>query len=297
MANPYAEDNDPYDYDYQPFGGDDTKQEGNSSGLNEEALRLKAQELQEREESLARREQQIATSSNAPSGGGSGSGDTGTASEHKNWPKCYPILHHSIGDVQPMCKRYARLAYIGWMIFTGLLVLNFICSLITVPINPNSDSNNLSNLAKAKLVILSFLFIVFGVPMNFFLSYWPVYRAAVVNNVARYGIAFVGYSLMMLFTLFLVSGYYDIGSCGLIVAINYFPGDGALVPFLANLIFCILALLMFVYEVVILIMMIRVFRTRKGTFREAGEDFKNQAVRSASSTMVREGMNSASASI
>lgn len=290
MANPYAEENDPYDYDYQPFGED--KKDTTAAGLNEEALRLKAQELQQREEALNRRERELLERPN-----NSPASETTQALSNKNWPKCYPLVYHNIGDAQPMCKTYVRLAYFGWMAFSVLLALNFVCALVTVPFRAEDSQNNLATLTRAKLVILSFLFVVFGIPMNFFLSYWPVYRAAVVNNVARYGLAFIGYSFMILFTMVLFAGYYDIGTCGLIVAITYFPSGGHLVPFLANLIFCVLVAAMFVYELVIVFLMYRVFRTRRGTFREAGQEFKTSVVRSATSTVMKEGMNSASSSI
>ncbi len=299
--NPYAMDGaDPYDYDYQPFeripinngntsGHMDTtssklppppsqhqqpmsqppQSSSSSSGggggggaVVDESLRLKAMELARREAELERRERELMDM-----------GELGPRKPKNNWPICYPFLYHNINAEIPRGLRRTAtyLGYIGWMLISVALVLNFAGSLLTCFSRAGEKSGIERVIEKVKFMLFAGIFMIIGSPVHFILSYWPLYQAMRTVNIGRFTLFFVGYAIPIVFCAFCISGWSDYGPCGVIVAILYFPTgtQGNTAAFVYNLVMgCIWAGLV-AYFVLIFIMAAIVFRRENHTLSKA----------------------------
>lgn len=299
--NPYETDADPYDYDYQPFeripinnaqvSGDmnpsrpslptPPTHNNNMSRVNspplsnnnnnggggggtvvDESLRLKAMELARREAELERRERDLMDM-----------GELGPRKPKNNWPICYPFLYHHISaEIPAGLRRTATyMGYLGWMMISLALVLNFAGSLLTCFSKAGDKAGIERVIEKVKFMLFAGLFVIIGIPCHFILSYWPLYQAMRTVNIGRFTLFFVGYAIPIVFCAFCISGWSDYGPCGVIVAILYFPtgSQGNVAAFVYNLVMgCIWAFLV-AYFVTIFIMGILVFRRENHTLAKA----------------------------
>jgi len=321
-SNPYDTDADPYDYDYQPFertpitnvsgtmntGGLPpipntvpqqqqqqqqylpqqpqrysspvlTHSSMSSSSPQDESLRLKAMELARREAELERREQDLTTRE----------GDY-VIQPKKNWPICKPFLYHNIAGEMPagIRRTAAYMGYIGWMIFSVVLVLNAAGAWITVFSKAGEKAGIERVMERVKFLLFASLFVVVGIPCHFILSYWPLYQAMRTVNIGRFTLFFVGYAIPIVFCAFCVSGWSDYGPCGIIVAILYFPTgkQGNVLAFVYNLVMTVLWAALCVYFVVIYIMAIRVFRRENHTLAKARAYAQNSIMSGVASAAV-----------
>ncbi|KAL9647053.1 hypothetical protein ABK040_016495 [Willaertia magna] len=295
--NPYGEsDVDPYDYDYQPYGNqgyqpptafvNPTIQTANvnietNGAIGDEALRLKAMELARREQDLEKREKLITDR------------EEQLPQSKKNWPKCYPIVHHSIGEVPEefMRRKLAYVGYIGWMAFVACLACNMIAAYITC-FYPSGELKRVDLIDKIQYLIMSTIQFVIGSLAHFFLSYWTLYKAMEVGNVPRFVLFFVGYGAAILYAALGVAGLFTYGFSGVYTAVVFFPQgtNGSIPGFVCNLIMGVVWFCFLILFLAIFILGIKIFRALKGSvnaIKEYATEQVNAGVGTAVSSVVK----------
>jgi hypothetical protein len=316
--NPYDSDADPYDYDYQPFertpitSGNINNVSGtmNTGGLPppppppptttqmqsklstslsptqkqqpmDEDLRLKAMELARREAELDRRERELSDLAN-----------TYQIPPKKNWPICKPFLYHNISGEIPagIRRRAAYMGYFGWMVFSLVLVANFAGSLLTSfsKVNNSNTSGIERVIEKVEFMLFAGLYVLIGIPIHFILSYWPLYQAMRTVKIGRFTLFFIGYAIPVVFCAFCIGGWYTYGSCGIYVAILYFPtsGNGNVAAFVYNIVMACIWGVMLLYFLIIYIMAIRVFRYEKHTLAKARDHARSSIMSTVASSAI-----------
>jgi len=253
-------------------------------GMDNEALRLKAMELARREAALEQREREVQHLQDS-------------APVKKNWPKCYPLVHHDIGAIPAefLRRKLAYLGYISWMVFCVLLFLNLAACFIT-SFYPVTRSQDMTTMMVVEYIVLAVALFIIAPPAHFFLSYWTLYKAMETGKIPRFILFFVGYAAAIIFCLLGVAGYPAYGFSGIVTAIYYFPSGtvGSLPGFLCNLLMGVAWLAMTVDFVVIFILGIKVFRAMKGSLqkiKEYGAGLVQSGAASAVSTAVKVGMS------
>lgn len=297
QGNPYGTDADPYDYDYQPnYGTKDStplnaaKQNVpaiQSTVMDEESIRLRAMELAKREAELEKREKELLERGT--------SGVPQQPIDRPNWPRCYPLVYHSISSIPGKLRRTAAvMGYVGFFIFTALMILNFIGAMITISPLLSMVKDDLSPLSRVKMAIMALLFMVIAPVAHFAISYWSLYKAMQTAHIARFALFFVTYAMPILFCGFCFTGWYDYGPCGLILMIMSVPlqTSGNLTIFIVNTIMTLLYVLMAVYFLIIYIMALHVFRQENHTFKKA-RDFVRQSLVTGVTTAVSQGVSTA----
>lgn len=274
---PYsAGDSDPYSYDYNPTGSNRQSLTTESQDFDAQAMRQKALELARREEELNEREKSLKKKEE----------EVGSAAPKPNWPRCYPIVHHSIRSIQGSLRRtVAIMGYIGFFVLILIVLLNFVGAMIAVsPFISYGPTDEMGNGGRARFGFWAGLFMVATPLAHFLFSYWPLYKAMSTVHVFWFILMFVGYAIPILFCAFCFAGWYDYGPCGLILIILSFPasGRGNLTVFIVSCIMTALWALMGIYYVVIYIMALQVFRKENHTFKSARDFLKSSLVRGVS---------------
>jgi hypothetical protein len=240
-------------------------------------------ELAKREAELERREREL-----------QGKGGDQQPYKKPNFPICYPFVYHNIKDeIEPgLRRRVAYLGFLGWIILMVLVVLNFMCACATVAAPVTSPTGGIVDpIQKAKFIVVSFLWVIIGIPGHFALCYWPLYTAMRSCHVARFFIFFLGYAIAVILAGFAVSGYFEYGPCGVVAAIAYFPSTGNAWAFVINLTMAGLWGLQCAYYVLIYAMAIAVFRKRHSLAKVA-KQVKDEVVQQAAKTVVQTAINS-----
>lgn len=251
--------------------------------MNENELKRKAMELARREAELERRERELQRK-----------GGDQQPYKKPNFPICYPFVYHNIRDEIPsgLRRRVAYLGFLGWIVLIILVSLNFVCACTTVAVPVASPGGGIADpIQKAKFIVVSFLWILIGIPGHFALCYWPLYTAMRSCHVGRFFIFFIGYAIAVLMAGFAVSGYFEYGPCGIIAAIAYFPSTGSALAFIINLAMAGLWGLQCAYYVLIYAMAIAVFRKRHSLAKVA-KQVKDEVVQQAAKTVVQTAINS-----
>ena len=117
-----------------------------------------------------------------------------TAPKPPNWPKCKPIVYHSIVDDIPVeTQRMVRVAYVTWMItFVGYLYNWLVIFLMFV----SGTDTGVGDWFFATLVSS------LGIPLSFFLWYRALYRAAQTQgSTLAYGKFFLHWLVHMVWTV------------------------------------------------------------------------------------------------
>jgi hypothetical protein len=118
-------------------------------------------DLQRREADLQRREASL----------------TAAGASKKNWPRCYPLVHHDIaGDIPADRQRLVRTAYFAWCLVASGYIWNFIA--ITAFF--------IGGQKKVSLWVMAGLVAVAGLPLSFFCWYRGVYLAAARDTGMRW---------------------------------------------------------------------------------------------------------------
>lgn len=204
-----------------------------------------------------------------------------------NWPRCYPLVYHNVMGVNGRLRRTTTImGYIGFFVFTAIVVLNFVAAMIAVSpfISYGSTDELGGNTGRAKFGIMSALFVILAPAAHFVLSYWTLYKAMETVHIFRFLLLFVGYALPILFCAFCFAGWYEYGPCGLILMIISLPasGRGNLTVFIISCIMTALWALMGIYFLVIYILTLQVFRQENHTFKSARNFLKSSVVSSVS---------------
>lgn len=318
-VDPYMDETDPYDYNYQPFQRQaeesvkETEQieepsqpqkklppppivnynrtsvddeDDSEKEMKEEELKRKALELAKREAELERRERELQQKV-----------EQIPPYKKPNFPICYPIVYHNISDEieAGVRRKIAYMGYIGWFILIGLVVLNFLCACATIAA-PVSTGGIIDPTAKAKFIIISLLWIIIGIPGHFIVCYWPLYTTMRSCHAGRFFLFFIGYAIAIIMSGFAISGLYEYGPCGIIAAIAYLGAVGeAPWVFIMQLAMAGLWGLQLAYYVIIYIMVISVFRKRHSLSKVA-KQVKDEVVQQAAKTVVQSAINSINAS-
>jgi len=280
---------DPYDYDYQPFGAKggqsladpfptNTQYDNFSSTQfqDDEDVRLKQMELQRREEELLRREREIQMKEGVISD-----------IKKKNWPICKPFLYHNIKEeIQPGLKRNtAYIGYIAWIALSVMFVVNLAISITTIVLPVDKDNGITDNLGRVKFVLFAAIMSAVGPVAHFAICYWPLYKALSMLTIGRFTLFFFGYAVAILYGMFCISGWYDYGMCGILLAIMYFPrGDvGNAAAFGLNLGMAVIWTIFTLIFIIVYIICIKIARSENHTFAKAVQYTKGAVVSTAGS--------------
>ncbi|KAL7243362.1 hypothetical protein ACSBR1_015705 [Camellia fascicularis] len=120
----------------------------------------KEKELAAWEADLKRREREIKRRKDTVS-------SAGVPSDDKNWPPCFPIIHHDIGNEIPVhAQKLQYLAFESWLGIVLCLVFNVI-AMIVCWIRGGG----------VKIFFLATIYALLGCPLSYVLWYRPLYRA------------------------------------------------------------------------------------------------------------------------
>ncbi|CAG9465563.1 unnamed protein product [Pedinophyceae sp. YPF-701] len=150
------------------------------------AADMREKDLQRRERVLAQREEELRR-------GGA------KIVPAKNWPRCRPILYHSIRDEIPeQHKALVRVAYFTWLLSAAAFALNWV--VILAMLAASVASTGWGDLFMATLVA------VCGVPGAWVLWYRALYFATVTGKTRKYVRAFVFLAVHLAWAVWTVVG-------------------------------------------------------------------------------------------
>lgn len=145
----------------------------------------KAKELAAWEVDLKRREMDIQRREDALS-------NAGVSTEEKNWPPCFPIIHHDIAKEIPInAQKLQYLAFASWLGIVLCLVWNVIA--VTVCWIKGGG---------VKIFFLATIYALLGCPLSYVLWYRPLYRAMRTDSAVKFGWFFLLYLFHIGFCIF-----------------------------------------------------------------------------------------------
>ncbi|CAL5359469.1 unnamed protein product [Camellia sinensis] len=131
----------------------------------------KEKELAAWEADLKRREREIKRREDTVS-------SAGVPSDDKNWPPCFPIIHHDIGNEIPVhAQKLQYLAFASWLV----------CWIRG---------------GGVKIFFLATIYALLGCPLSYVLWYRPLYRAMRTDSALKFGWFFLFYLLHICFCIF-----------------------------------------------------------------------------------------------
>ncbi|XP_011074780.1 secretory carrier-associated membrane protein 4 [Sesamum indicum] len=147
--------------------------------------RKKEKELATWESDLNRREREIKRREDAVA-------RAGVPVDDKNWPPCFPIIHHDIANEIPVpAQRLQYLAFASWLGILLCLVFNVIA--ITVCWIRGGG---------VKIFFLAIIYALLGCPLSYVLWYRPLYRAMRTDSALKFSWFFMFYLLHIAFCIF-----------------------------------------------------------------------------------------------
>ncbi|XP_010931923.1 secretory carrier-associated membrane protein 2 [Elaeis guineensis] len=148
-------------------------------------LKRKEKELQAKEAALRKREQELKRREDALS-------RAGVVLEEKNWPPCFPIIHHDIANEIPIYSQ--RMQYLAFASFLGLTACLFwnIIAVTTALIKGEG----------VKIWFLSIIYFISGCPLAYVLWYRPLYRAMRTESAMKFGWFFMFYMVHIAFCIY-----------------------------------------------------------------------------------------------
>lgn len=134
-------------------------------------------------------------------------------SNEANFPPCYPIIRHSLGDLlSPLKKVCAIYAMILWAVNLVVLVLNFVGSFFYLA-STTAEENSLI------MLLVSLLYVVVIPVPNIIFQYWPVYLACRSGNALMYALYVICTIVAVAFNAVMMLGVPYLGSCGVLTII------------------------------------------------------------------------------
>ncbi|WOK96557.1 secretory carrier-associated membrane protein 1 isoform X2 [Canna indica] len=143
----------------------------------EEQIAAREAELEKKEEALKRREEEEAAE------------NAGVVIEERNWPPCFPVIHHDIANEIPIYLQ--RLQYIAFASFLGLTICLSWNAISTLAASIKGEGIN--------IFFLGVIYFVAGVPGAYILWYRPLYRAMRTDSALSFGRFFVFYMIHIAF--------------------------------------------------------------------------------------------------
>ncbi|KAI4343297.1 hypothetical protein MLD38_027823 [Melastoma candidum] len=145
----------------------------------------KAKELAAWEADLKRKEKDIKRREDSLS-------KAGVPSDDKNWPPCFPMIHHDIANEIPApARRLQYLAFASWLGILLCLVFNVIA--VTVAWIRGEG---------VKLFFLAIIYALTGCPLSYLLWYRPLYRGMKTDSAFSFGWFFLFYMMHIGFCIF-----------------------------------------------------------------------------------------------
>jgi len=138
------------------------------------------------------------------------SADKPELSNEANFPPCYPIIRHSLGDLlTPLKKACAIYAMIIWVVNVLVLVLNFVGSFFFLASTEASEQSLI-------MLLVSLLWVIIIPLPNIIAQYWPVYLACRSGNAIMYAIFVICWLIAVVFNVVMIIGVPHLGSCGIL---------------------------------------------------------------------------------
>ncbi|KAK3435278.1 hypothetical protein EUGRSUZ_D02626 [Eucalyptus grandis] len=145
----------------------------------------KVKELASWEADLKRREREIKRREDAVS-------KANVPLDDKNWPPCFPIIHHDIANEIPVhAQRLQYLAFASWLGIVLCLTFNVLA--VTVCWIRGGG---------VKIFFLAIIYALMGCPLSYVLWYRPLYRAMRTDSALNFSWFFLFYLLHVGFCIF-----------------------------------------------------------------------------------------------
>eukprot|EP00270_Netrium_digitus_P002250 TRINITY_DN1253_c1_g1_i1.p1 TRINITY_DN1253_c1_g1~~TRINITY_DN1253_c1_g1_i1.p1 ORF type:complete len:271 (-),score=52.01 TRINITY_DN1253_c1_g1_i1:239-1051(-) len=152
---------------------------------NPKELTQKEKELQVREEQLRRKEQELR------------SREAALGIQIKNWPSCYPIIHHDIAnDIPYECQGLMYAAFLSWLGVHICLLANVVCVAALFMGNAVSGPKGFGNF------IMAVLYAFLGIPLSYFLWYRRLYAAMRKDSAFSFALYFLFYLVHCVFFIY-----------------------------------------------------------------------------------------------
>ncbi|CCW70888.1 unnamed protein product [Phytomonas sp. Hart1] len=136
-----------------------------------------------------------------------------------------PVVYYSLDQVPDSRRRVVYMAYWNWIALIILLVLSAIVS-IAVQYTPlkRGKVNKIDKTANIIFALLS----LFGIPLSFFVWFWPVYRSCSTGNPSKYHMTFLGLTIALAHALLEFFGPLSFGMSGIILSLHISQSRGLL---------------------------------------------------------------------
>ncbi|KAL7615896.1 secretory carrier-associated membrane protein 3 [Lactuca sativa] len=168
--------------DQNPFIHDDDINPFAKLKKKRQELEAKEAELNKREEILRRKEETLAK--------------PGAVIRPKNWPSCYPLVHHDIANDIPL--HLQRIQYVAYAILLGVPISLFWNVLLSIAVFARG--------AAGVFVFFSIIYFFLGPMGAFYFWYRPLYRAFRTNNGTSFGCFFFNFFNHIVFFSFAAIG-------------------------------------------------------------------------------------------
>lgn len=137
--------------------------------------------------------------------------------DDKNWPPCFPIIHHDISNEIPVhAQKLQYLAFASWLGIVFCLIYNIIA--VTVCWIRGGG---------VKIFFLAIIYALLGVPLSYLLWYRPLYRAMRTDSAFKFGWFFMLYLFHIAFCIFAAIAppivFHGQSLTGILAAIDVFP--------------------------------------------------------------------------
>ncbi|CCW63420.1 unnamed protein product [Phytomonas sp. EM1] len=142
--------------------------------------------------------------------------------EHEpNFPRRFlfirPLVYYSLDMVPESRRRFVSIAYWNWIALIILLVVNAVVC-IAVPYAPlkHDKTNDIDKTWNIFFALAS----LFGIPLSFFVWFWPVYRSCSTGDPSKYHMAFFGLFIALVQALIGFFGPLSLGMGGIFLSVN-----------------------------------------------------------------------------
>jgi hypothetical protein len=157
-----------------------------------------------------------------------------------NWPPCHclciqPIVYHDIAKAVPADRMgYAKSSYTNYGVTIFIIVYNIICAIAGFATETKQGvTDETSYSTHFGLSLLHLL----GIPGAFMVWHFQIYRAVQpVGQLTRYGTAYLGICIALLYDIFMAIGIPGFGGCGFMYALKLKDNKASEVPFILSII-------------------------------------------------------------